>query len=346
MNLPSTSLLVLLLCAVGACTRADELAVTFAGPDILDVRTELMHWIARADVDQQIRTDVISRWANDDQLARLSDEDQLDLIVESFAAVDPSTQRLLESSMGSGPLEEVVYNGIRQLGIYRNHVELFRARWLTQHRLFDEALQIYEQLSPEEVVDPAGLFFYRAVCQSELLDRDAALDSLSLLLNHTLEIPSRFRVVATILQKELGGHTDDDLGHVSRLMADVERQLDLGRSGERVQERQGQVIDAIDRLLKEAEKQKKQNQQQGDGQQGQGSPGQPTPGSGNPAADSQIRGWKSPGEADRREVKEGGGWGMLDRQEEAKARELIRQQFPANYLDIISEYSRRIAEQK
>jgi hypothetical protein len=327
------------LCVVCSSTMADDPTGTFAGPDALEVRTELLQWVVRAGADETVRDDVLVNWADDAQLAQLSDEDLLDHLVVSFALADPSTQRLLESSWSTGPLEEVVYDGIRDLDFYRNQLELYRARWMTQHRLFDEALQIYDQLSPDDVIDPAGLFFYRAVCQSELLQRDAALDSLSLLLDHTLEVPSRFRMVATILQKELGGRKDDDLGHVSRLMADAGRQLDLGRSGERVQQRQGQVIDAIDRLLEEAE-----NQKQGQGKQGEGGQGQPSPS--NPAQKSRIHGWADKGEADRREVKETGGWGMLDRRKEAKARELIRQQFPANYLDIISEYNRRIAEQK
>ena len=344
MNWPATSVFAVFmsgfLCLSGA---ADEEAITFAGPEVSEVRTELLQWIARAGADQQIRQAVLTDWADDARLARLSDEDLLDLIVDSFAVIDSSTQRFVESSQGSGPLDEIVYDGIRALDIYRKQVELYRARWMTQHRLFDEALQIYVQLSPDEVVDPAGLFFYRAVCQSQLLKHDAALDSLSLLLNHTLEVPARFRTVAAILQKELAGRNEDDLGHVSRLMADVERRLELGRSGERVQERQGQVIDAIDRLLEQAEKQSQQ--QQSEGHQSQGSPNQ-QPSSGNAAPDSRIHGFRGEGAADRREVGETGRWGMLDRQQEAKARELIRQQFPANYLDIISEYSRRIAEQE
>lgn len=330
------------LCVVCSSTVADDPTVVFAGPDAQEVRAEFLQWVAQAGADQKVRDDMLVNWADDAQLAQLSDEDLLDHLVVSFAVSDPSTQRLLESSWSTGPLEEVVYDGIRELNFYRNQLELYRARWMTQHRFFDEALQIYDRLSPDDVIDPAGLFFYRAVCQSELLQRDAALDSLSLLLNHTLEVPSRFRMVATILQKELGGRKDDGLGHVSRLMADARRQLDLGRSGERVQQRQAQVIDAIDRLLEEAENQSKQKQ--GQGKQGEGGQGQPTPS--NPAQKSRIHGWAGKGEADRREVKETGGWGMLDRREETKARELIRQQFPANYLDIISEYNRRIAEQK
>lgn len=333
--------IVVFVCLGGATIASDTPAASFTGPDVLQVRIQLLQWIVHAGADEAVRKEITAVWADDARLTQLSNEDLLDQLVASFAMVDPSTQRLLESSWGSGPLEDVVYDGLRDLDLYRNQLELFRARWMTQHRLFDEALEIYEGLSPESVVDPAGLFFYRAVCQSQLLKRDAALDSLSLLLNHTLEVPSRFRTVATILQEELGGRRDDDLGHVSRLMADVERHLDLGRSGERVQERQEQVIAAIDQLLEDA---KNQDQQQQDGGDGEGSPS--SRGGGNPAQDSQIHGSTAEGEADRRDLKGTGGWGMLDRRAEAKARELIRQQFPANYLDIISEYSRRIAEQE
>lgn len=318
--------------------------MTFAGPDALSVRADLLEWVSRSGADESTRRDVLREWADDARLARLSDEERLDLLIDSFAAIDPATRRLLESSWGRGPLEPVVYDGIRDLDIYRHQLQLYRARWMTQHRLFDEALEIFDQLSPDTVVDPAGLFFYRAVCQSELLKHDAARDSLDLLLHHTLEVPSRFRSVAVILEQELGQRKEDDLGHVSRLMADAGRHLDLGRSGERVQKRQQQVIDAIDQLLEEAEKQSQQ-QQQNSGQQGIGNPGGQS--SGRQGAErSAIHGQAAEGKADRRELEETGRWGMLDRREEAKVRELIRRQFPANYLDIISEYSRRIAEQE
>jgi hypothetical protein len=37
---------------------------------------------------------------------------------------------------------------------------------------------------------------------------------------------------------------------------------------------------------------------------------------------------------------------MLDKQQEVQARELIRQQFPPNFLDAISRYTQKLAEQK
>lgn len=333
---------IVILTNVCAANGAQAFDITFSGADSLNVRTELFEWIQATGIEPAIEEQIAANWADEKELSQLPDEDLLDRLIEAFADADTATRKLLESSWSEDSLEAIVFEGIRDRKIYRNHVDLFRARWMTQHRLFDEALAIFDTLSPEEVIDPAGLFFYRAVCQSQLLQRQKALDSLSLLLNHTAEVPQRFRLVAEILQAELQKQKDDDLGHISRLMSDVERRLDLGRSGERVQDQQQQVIAAIDRLLEEAEKQNNQDQQQGGSGDGQGQ-NQP---SGRPAQESRIHGSRAEGEADRKELKETGRWGMLDRREEAKARELIRQQFPANYLDIISEYNRRIAEQE
>jgi hypothetical protein len=59
-----------------------------------------------------------------------------------------------------------------------------------------------------------------------------------------------------------------------------------------------------------------------------------------------IKGSTGEGEADSRELTKNGAWGMLDERQETQARELIRQQFPPNFLDAISRYTRKIAEQK
>ncbi|MFM7919009.1 MAG: hypothetical protein ACKPJJ_02220, partial [Planctomycetaceae bacterium] len=61
---------------------------------------------------------------------------------------------------------------------------------------------------------------------------------------------------------------------------------------------------------------------------------------------AQVRGAAGAGEAERKELSENGAWGMLDKEREAQAKELIRQQFPPNFLDAISRYTRKIAEQK
>ena len=136
----------------------------------------------------------------------------------------------------------------------------------------------------------------------------------------------------------------EGLPQVARLMSDVQRRLDLGNADDPVQKREDEVIAALDKLLEEMEKQKQKQkqQQQGDGQ-GQGQQSQPSQ---QGAAQSRIKGSAADGDADRKDLTENGSWGMLDKQAETKARELIRQQFPPNFLDAISRYTRRIAEQK
>ena len=304
------------------------------------VRTELLHWLAGSGAKPDVLEEVTREWADDEALAGMSGEELLDQLIRSFAKADPAAASLLEASYGSGPLGSLVFDGIRAAELYRHQVTLFQARWLVQHRYYDDALPLLERLDPDQVVDPAGLLFYRAVCESSLLQTGKAQDSLSLLLNNTLDVPDRFRTVAEMLKQDLEGRADDGMQKVADLMQDVERRLDLGRSGEKTQEQEGAVIAALDKLLEELEK---QNQQQ----QGGGGSGSQQNQAGQQGADqSQIKGAPAEGIADRKNVDEQGKWGMLDQQEEANVRELIRGRFPSNFLDQIGRYTRKLAEKQ
>jgi hypothetical protein len=127
-------------------------------------------------------------------------------------------------------------------------------------------------------------------------------------------------------------------------MSDVQRRLDLGVADEPVQKREDEVVAALDKLLKELEEQQKQHNSssnsraRGRGQFTAAATGQ----SGRHRCVVRL----VQGEAERKELSENGAWGMLDKEREAQAKELIRQQFPPNFLDAISRYTRRIAEQK
>lgn len=318
--------------------------IVFEKMAVDQVRTELLQWLATTGADRLSLQAVTQNWADTNALAALSGEELLDLLVNSFAQVDMATQRLVEGSYGAATPDGVVFDGIREATIFRNQIQQFRARWMVQHRYYDDALPLLLELAPEAVVDPAGLLFYRAVCQSQLLQRREAIDSLSLLLNNTLDVPDRFRVVAEMLQAELLKRKDDGLNQVSQLMQDVERRLDLGRSGEDTQQQETAIISAIDKLLEEMEEEQKKKKNPSDGG-GEGNP-QSTPGG--QGADRTVN--KGPssstGDADRKELTEKGKWGMLDKQAEAQARELIRQKFPSNFLDQIGRYTKKIAEQK
>lgn len=305
------------------------------------IKEGLQQWFTLARTDEATTRQAMDIWADGQQIDGLTAEQTLDRLIDSFAIADKSVQQLVDSCRSIGTRKAIDFEGPRSDAFFRDHVSLYHARWLTQHRFYDEAIAMLEPLDPEKVVDPASLFFYRAVCRLRLLKSTEAGDDITLLLNNTLDVPSRFRAVAEMMKEEAKVATEG-LPQVARLMSDVQRRLDLGNADDPVQKREDEVIAALDKLLEEMEQQKQKQQQQSDGQ-GQGQQTQPSQ---QGAAQSRIKGSAAEGDADRKELTENGGWGMLDKQAETKARELIRQQFPPNFLDAISRYTRRIAEQK
>lgn len=321
-------------------TGSSAESAAFGRMPIERLKEQLQHWLSLASTSEAISKQVMALWADRAVIDGLTAEQTLDRLIDSFAMADKSVQQLVESCRTTGTLKSLEFEGARADAFFRDQVMLYHARWLTQHRFYDEALVMLETLDPEAVVDPAGLFFYRAVCRLRLLRPAEAGDDISLLLNNTLDVPSRFRAVAEMMKDEVSVATEG-LPQVARLMSDVQRRLDLGNSDDPVQKREDEVVAALDKLLDEMEKQKQQ--QQSSDAEGQGNPNQPGQ---QGAAQSAIKGSAADGEADRKNLTENGSWGMLDKQAETKARELIRQHFPSNYLDAISRYTRRIAEQK
>lgn len=321
--------------------RSPESKVAFRRMPIDQAQARLLQWLALAKIEEPTARKVSSLWSDKSELQALTAEETLDWIVESLAIADESARKVVEACRSGSSFSPPNLEGVRSEPFFRDHLQLYFARWLTQHRLYDEALPMLESLTPESVADPASLFFYRAICRLRLLQSSAASDDLALLLNNTLDVPSRFRTVAELMLAEAADNSTG-LPEVAKLMSDVQRRLDLGNSNDPVQKREEEVIAALDKLLKEMEEQQKQQQQQsgqGGGQQ-QNQPGQQG------IAQSTIKGSSAEGEADRKELTENGNWGMLDKQAEAQAKELIRQQFPPNFLDAISRYTKRIAEQK
>ena len=302
--------------------------------------SSVLHWLTLAGIDEAAAKTATALWA-DRQSVDVPADALVDLVVETFAVIDPATKRFVAECAAGGPVQPPLFDGVRSDPFYQNSVQLFHARWLAQHRYFDEALVILESLNPDASIDPASLFFYRAVCQQKLLRPAEAADSLVLLLNSTLDVPHRYQIVAEMMQQDLKNTEDGGLPEIARVMSDVQRRLDLGRSGEKVQKQEDQVVALLDKLLEDMQQQ--QQQQQGGGGSGGGS--EQSEGA-QGASQSSIKGAAADGEADRKELTENGAWGMLDKQAETQARELIRQQFPANYLDAISRYTKKIAERK
>ena len=347
MNCPASlpfilSTCVALLLADGAL--ADEIRsgnVAVVRMSVQQTEQQLAGWLRDAGIEPGRSEAALAVWRKGLAGGDLTAEDALDLLISSLATADDETAALQRACHSGQPPGQHSYTGIRAIPFYGSNVRVWHARVLAQQRYYDEAVALLADVSVQDLVDPASLLFYRGISRLKLLQKSAAADDLALLLNNTADVPARFRQMALQVQEE-AAKPAGPLGEVAQLMSDVQRRLDLGAADEPVQKREDEVVAALDKLLKDLEEQQKQQQQQQQQQQQGGGAMQPS----QPGSRSQISGSQGKGEADRKELTESGAWGMLDKEREAQAKELIRQQFPPNFLDAISRYTRRIAEQK
>lgn len=305
------------------------------------VGEQLLGWLQRSGLDAKQSEAAGAVWRQGVMGSELSAEETLDLLLASLSEADAETAVLVRSCHAGQPPASQQYTGAKLEPFYRDNVRVWHARMLAQQRYYDEASALLADISVEGLVDPAALLFYRGISRLKLMQKSGGVDDLSLLLNNTADVPARFRSVAEQAQAE-SARPAGALGEVPQLMSDVQRRLDLGAADEPVQKREDQIVAALDKLLKDLEDQQKQQQQQQQGQGQGGNAQQPQ----EPGGQAQVRGAAGAGEAERKELNENGAWGMLDKEREAQAKELIRQQFPPNFLDAISRYTRKIAEQK
>ena len=226
----------------------------------------------------------------------------------------------------------------------RDHARLLVARDLVRRGLYDEALDLLDELSAEEVIDPAGLLFWRAVCRHQLLMREEAVAALDAL-DRIDGVPEADAALAALMRAELAETKPDDLREVAGLMRDVERRLDLGRSGEPVRTREQTILDKLDKLIESAEQQAQAMSMAQQGGQPNGGRQQPgaAPGA-SPAEDSQLKGGESEGVAGAGDASGPGGWGALPPKQQERARTLLDREYPGHYGRVIERYFRQSAE--
>jgi hypothetical protein len=142
--------------------------------------------------------------------------------------------------------------------------------------------------------------------------------------------------VASLMQFDLEALRDQSLDEVARKMTDVERRLGLGRTGEKVQKKEDEIIVTLDELIKKIE------EQQGGGGGGGGAGGNSNRSS-SPAQDSSIKGSTAPGKIDPKKFANEKEWGDLPPRARAKAKDELARKFPAHYKDAIENFTKQAA---
>jgi hypothetical protein len=311
---------------------------SWAAPDVADVRRRAVAWAAEtAGPEGASRTAAI--W---DAIATPgADGDLVDAAMATAAAVDPRAAAVQAAGLegGGGGLGWLDAESTSDFG--RQAIKLWLGRELVRHDRFDEALPLLAELDVATAVDPAALLFHRGCCQHWLLDREAALESFDRLLEREDELPARFARLARLLRADIAAVRSDSLDHIARRMRDVRRRLDLGQAGPETRRVQAGVIESLDKLIEDLERQ--QQQQQGQAAAGGGGGGGQGGGAARPMDDSKLARGLGKGEVKKRDLGDGDGWGDLPPHEREAALQQIGREFPPHYREAIEEYFRRLA---
>ena len=266
-------------------------------------------------------------------------EQVLDAVVASVALADQETRDFLAACLRHpAPLEppSLPVGVTGGSGFISANVKLYFGRYLVGRNMVEEASDLLAGTPLTDVVDPATLLFLRAVCHHQLLEKEPGLKTIETLLKRTAPVPVRYSAVAELMKYDLEALSPDSLDEVARKMSDVERRLQLGRSGQKTQKKEEEIVEGLDKIIKKLEQ-----QAQGSSSSSGGSGGGSQPNS--PASDSTVKGSTAPGEVDKKVFSKNGAWGLLPDKQRAKAKELITREFPAHYRQAIEEYTRKAA---
>lgn len=142
---------------------------------------------------------------------------------------------------------------------FRANVAAGYAKALAGKRVYEEALDALKAVSPEECVDPATFYFYKAVAEHALIQREPAVASIVRLLDDVADTPDRYRMVATLMFFDIQNWSKDqkDLANIGRLMDNSGRRLDLARGGPQTQDIQKKIVFRLDEVIKELENRQK-----------------------------------------------------------------------------------------
>ena len=298
----------------------------------------------------QPKTELGQFSVNGSEIAALRGVVLLDFVLASTARSESAVAALKEiidgpSAAGNyvkldAQLSSILANGSIPTWL-RADLQLICCRYMVHHGLYDEALQRLLPLAQESTSDPATWLFCMGVCQHHLMQRTACLETLEKLLERETELPTRYAIVARLMQADIKPYKEDSLDEIARMMNDVERRLALGRAGKTVRDKEQAIVDKLDKMIDKLEQQQQQQQQQKKG--GGNAKGQkPNPGS-KPMDDTQIAGEKGPGDVDQKDIGSGSGWGDLPAAKRQEALQNITKDLPSHFREVIEAYFKRLA---
>ncbi|MGD9126256.1 MAG: hypothetical protein PVH19_02660, partial [Planctomycetia bacterium] len=223
-------------------------------------------WLGRAKVDAKVRADLTNAWndtASSTSLERLDQFGQIaakaDGRIRYFAGLKLEEWPNVDMTKVDADIDSYPAGMV-------DNLRLWFARQLALASLYDEAEVQLGKINEDAVFDKMSLHFYRAVTAYRKMDKAATAKHVKALYDYEKEngqtLPERYKVVARLMAEDITGVKDGSLDHIARQMEDIERRLDLGRSGKKVQNKEDDVLKALDKIIEEIEKQQQKQKGQ------------------------------------------------------------------------------------
>jgi hypothetical protein len=323
-------------------TANDELErrATWSIPTTADVKARLDDYLAGKPIDESMRLKIEALWP--DEAQPLDGGELLDRLTTALAVVEPKAVEVVAACRQHIiPLPVPKFEAFDDPTLpplVRDNLRLLVGRWLAQHDLVDESLEVLKDVGPENVADPATLLFYQAVGQHRLLKKDDCLAAVSKLLERQADLPRRYVTLARLMEADIKPLKVDSLDEIARMMDDIRRRLALARAGKVVRDEEEQVIAKLEKMIDDLEKQRQEKQRQR--QQANRGARQPN----NPMQDSNPAQLKAPGEVDPKNIGKRDGWGNLPPKERQEVLQQIGRELPAHFRETIEEYFKRLAQ--
>lgn len=200
----------------------------------------------------------------------------------------------------------------------------------------------YSYLAPE-------MLFLRGFCLLSDLRYAEAEKALSKFLKDHEDSSQRLVVAARQMLAELANRQAGRIGEVVDLMHYSGRRLTQSDTSDPVRDRQQEIIDILDRLIKDAEEEESSSSSSssgggGSGRGKQGSSGKNSPS--NPMDESSLPGGtpaEGPLQAGRR-VNPGEVWGSMPPAERERILQALRDNFPSRYRQLVEQYYEQLAK--
>jgi len=306
-----------------------------------DARKKALAWLAEiGKADTRNLRAFESIWAEQERPV-------LDRLADTFSLGDSDAAHLLAGSRETGgPIPTGVPDILRDVNkplFFRANLAVAYARILSRRRIYEEVLAVLRLFSPEQVIDPSNYLFHRAVAEHAMLLKEDATRTILRLLDDTVDVPDRHKMVAVLMALEMSNWHDKDLGAIARKMHDIERRLDLARGGPKTQKMQKEVVARLDEIIKRLENQSKGNPNGGSCPNG-GNQGPSAKNPGNPMPDSYRATDSGPGNVDPKRLERlTKDWGKLPEKERAEALQSLARDMPSKYREIVENYFKKLA---